>query len=170
MAENKSQDPVNPVDLENPELRHEASDVDTWAIGKFAIALVLLSIVSMAGLFGLYRYLIQQEGGPVKVANDRFELDARARPPAPQLEETPVLDLERERAAENELLTTYGWLDKQSGTVRIPIDRAIDLVAQRGLPSRPAPATTDHATVPTASGMGEIMTEPGGPLAAGGGK
>lgn len=167
MEENKSQ---HPIDLENPELRHEASDVNTWAIGKFAIALILLSIVSLAGLFGLFRYLVQQSGGPVKIANDRFEIDARARPPEPNLEETPTLDLERERAAENELLTTYGWLDQQNGVVRIPIERAIDLVAQRGLPSRSAPPSTDTATVPTASGMGEIMTQAGGPMAAGGGK
>jgi len=166
MAENKS---PHPPHLENQGLHHEASDVNAWAVGKFAIALALISIVSLAGLFALFRYLIQTEGGPLPPVNRRFEMDARKRPPAPQLEETPILDLARERAAEDQLLNSYGWVDRQSGTVRIPIDRAIDLLAERGLRSRPqAPPSASNATVPTASGMGEIMQQPGGPLAGGG--
>ncbi len=40
------------------------------------------------------------------------------------------------RATEESLLTTYGWSDRQRGIVHIPIDRAIDLTLQRGLPVR----------------------------------
>jgi hypothetical protein len=40
------------------------------------------------------------------------------------------------RATEDAALTTYGWVDKNKGIVRIPIDRAIDLLLQRGLPTR----------------------------------
>lgn len=40
------------------------------------------------------------------------------------------------RATEDAILTTYGWVDREKGVVRIPIDRAIDLLAQRGLPTR----------------------------------
>jgi hypothetical protein len=39
------------------------------------------------------------------------------------------------QATENAILTTYGWADRQNGVVRIPIDRAIDLIEQRGLPT-----------------------------------
>jgi len=166
MAENKS---PHPPDLEPPPLRHEASDVNVWAVGKFAIALVLVSIVSLTGLFALLRYFEQAEGGPLPPITRRYQIDARKRPPAPQLEETPILDLARERAAEDKLLNSYGSVDRESGTVRIPIERAIDLLAQRGLPSRPQnPPPASDATVPTASGMGEIMQQPGGPLGGGG--
>jgi hypothetical protein len=165
MAENK---PPHPPALENAELRHEDSDVDVWAVGKFGIALVLLSIVALGGLFALFRYFEQAAGGPLPPVSRRYQVDARQRPPAPQLEETPILDLARERAAEDKLLNSYGWVDRASGTVRLPIDRAIDLLAERGLPSRaqdPPPAS--HATVPTASCLGEIVQQPGGPLAGG---
>jgi hypothetical protein len=165
MAENKL---PHPPDLENPDLRHEHSDVNVWAVGKFAIALALLSICSLAGLFALLRYFIHSEGGPVPAVARRYEVDARSRPPAPQLEETPILDLARERAAEDKLLNSYGWVNRESGTVRIPVDRAIDLLVERGLPARqqnPTPASI--ATVPTASGLGEIMQQPGGPLGGG---
>lgn len=145
-------------DLE-PRFRHENTDVDVWAVGRFAIALALLSILSLAGLFGLFRYFESSYGGRAAVTNP-------PRPPSPQLEEQPVLDLARERAAEDQILNSYGWVDRQNGVARIPIDRAMDLIAQRGLPSRQPPAqpSASSAVVPTASGMGSIMQRPGGPL------
>ncbi len=47
---------------------------------------------------------------------------------------------------ENKLLTTYGWIDQQKGVVRIPITRAIQLTAERGLPVREQPPVPE-ATV-----------------------
>src|SRR4051812_28868569 len=44
--------------------------------------------------------------------------------------------LKQLRATEDARLTTYGWLDRENGVVHIPIDRAIDMVLQRGLPTR----------------------------------
>jgi len=166
MAENER---PHPVDLGHPEPHAEVSDVNVWAVGKFAIALILLSIFSMAGLFALFRYFIQSTGGPVPPVTREFQLDARKMPPAPQLEVSEPGDLARDRAAEDKLLTTYGWADKPSGTVRIPIERAIDMVAEQGLPARPqAPVPASTATVPTASGLGEVMQQTGGPLGGGG--
>ena len=52
-------------------------------------------------------------------------------PPEPRLQAHPIKDLEELRKAETELLTTYGWVDKSAGTVRIPVARAIELLAQR---------------------------------------
>jgi hypothetical protein len=56
--------------------------------------------------------------------------------PKPLLQETPALDLERFRAKEEETLSTYGWVDRASGVVRIPIERAMEIVAREGLPKR----------------------------------
>jgi hypothetical protein len=61
-------------------------------------------------------------------------------PPAPRLQTHPVLDLEDLRARDQALLSGYGWVDRDAGVVRIPIERAIDLLATRGLPARTAPA------------------------------
>lgn len=58
--------------------------------------------------------------------------------PSPQVSSGE--ELKALRATEDALLTTYGWVDKDSGVVRIPIDQAIDRLLQKGLPSRqPAP-------------------------------
>jgi hypothetical protein len=160
MAENRT---PHPPDLEPPELHHETADVNVWAVGKFGIALAILAICSMGGVFALFRFLERAEGGPLPAVGRSFEIDARKRPPAPLLEETPILDLALERAAEDKLLNSYGWVEHAAGTVRIPVERAIDLLAQRGLPTEPRPPA-GNVTVPTTSGMGEIMQQPGGPL------
>jgi hypothetical protein len=59
-------------------------------------------------------------------------------PPEPRLQTTPRQDLKDLRTEEQEWLATYGWVDRNAGVVRIPIDEAIKLTLQRGLPSRPA--------------------------------
>lgn len=43
-------------------------------------------------------------------------------------------------AREDLLLNNYSWIDRSKGTIRIPIDQAMVLLAQRGLPVAPAPA------------------------------
>jgi hypothetical protein len=72
--------------------------------------------------------------------------------PPPYLQTREPLGLERFRANEEQILTTYGWIDKNNGVVRIPIDRAKELLLERGIPGgKPMPAgsvmpgTTDAA-------------------------
>jgi hypothetical protein len=48
----------------------------------------------------------------------------------------PQIDLLQKRAQEDAVLNSYGWVDRANGTVRIPIERAIELTAERGLPVR----------------------------------
>jgi hypothetical protein len=114
---------------------HEESDVNALAVGKFAIALALIAISSLVLLFGLFRYFQSRE--TAKQPRSEFASQAGKLPPEPRLQSAPVLDLQAIRAAENQVLNSYGWVDPQKGVVRIPIARAIDLLAQRGLPSRP---------------------------------
>ncbi len=54
----------------------------------------------------------------------------------PKLQVSPPRDLEAFRKAENEELETYGWENRTSGVVRVPIERAMELVLQKGLPVR----------------------------------
>jgi hypothetical protein len=73
------------------------------------------------------------------------------RPPAPRLQAAPVQDMQDIRQAENARLQSYGWVDRPAGIARIPIDRALDLVAEQGLPTwpaeprQPAPGPTPEA-------------------------
>ena len=159
MAENKhdlEQPPVPPVGFER-------TDVDAWAIGKFGIALVLICVASMAMLLFVFHYFIAREGPPPPKA---FSNPANVRRPAGTvLEETPVLDLARERAAEDKILNSYGWVDKDKGIVRIPIDQAIDMLAQKGLPSRTTSPEVSNVSVPSESGLRRLEMRQGTLLA-----
>ncbi|MEP6662852.1 MAG: hypothetical protein ABJC04_04210 [Verrucomicrobiota bacterium] len=55
---------------------------------------------------------------------------------APNLQIDPAQDLEKLRREDATMLNSYGWVDRSNGIVRIPIERAMDLIAQRGLPTR----------------------------------
>jgi len=57
-------------------------------------------------------------------------------PPEPRLQTNPREDLAELRARESAQLQSYGWVDKNAGIVRIPIDAAIKLTLERGLPAR----------------------------------
>ena len=140
----------------------EHSDVNVFAVGKFAVGLVLVTILSMGLIIGVFNVLKTMEGGEAKA------IDPTKSFPEPRLQKTPIPDLKAVRAAENQVLDTYGWVDQQKGTVRIPIDQAMDLVVKKGLPVRPAtPPTTEGVSVPTESGLGPKMQQPGGPLGEG---
>jgi hypothetical protein len=67
--------------------------------------------------------------------------------PAPRLEIDERTELNDDRIAEEEKLNSYGYVDDAHVTVRIPIERAMDLIAQRGPPVRSqaaAPAAETH--------------------------
>jgi hypothetical protein len=61
--------------------------------------------------------------------------------PQPRLEKSERLEINQFLLREEQTLDTYGWVDQKTGVVRIPIDRAMQLIAQRGLPTTPKAGT-----------------------------
>jgi hypothetical protein len=57
-------------------------------------------------------------------------------PPEPRLQSNPTIDMARWREIEQNAVSTYGWIDSQAGRLRLPVDRAMELVASEGLPAR----------------------------------
>ena len=115
----------------NPRIGHETTDVNVWAVGKFAIGLVIVCVVSIALLFGLLKFFQSREETSVADTVDPVKLF-----PEPQLQKTPIMDLKAIHAEEDKLLNGYAWVDPKQGIVRIPVDRAIEVLAKRGLPTR----------------------------------
>jgi hypothetical protein len=129
MAENNPHLPETPGNGPG----HETADVNVWAIGKFAIALVAIIAISLGLLVGLFKYFqTRDQANPTAVNVDPTKLF-----PEPRLQRTPIPDLKTVRADEDHMLNSYGWVDPQKNVVRVPIDVAIDLLAKKGLPSRP---------------------------------
>jgi hypothetical protein len=118
----------------DPEARpgHEEKDVDVWAVTRFAIMLVLLCAFALAGLAGLFRYFQGREAALQPPAVEGADLKGPGLPPPPRLQTSPVQDLKQMRDAEDQILGSYGWIDRQQGIVRLPIGRAMELLSQRG--------------------------------------
>jgi hypothetical protein len=165
MADNRGID-HHPPDLSDPRQRHEERDINVWAIGKVGIGLILTTIASILIVLGIFRFLeVQYAAQPP--AQPALVQDARQLPPEPRLVPNESATLQEVRTAEDQILNGYSWADQQHTLVKIPINQAIDKVLQKGLPSR-APANTGASgvTVPTASSLGPIMQQVGGPLAS----
>jgi hypothetical protein len=121
----------------NPEVSHEHSDVNIRAILGFGAGLIVIAIVIHLLIYVLFGYFNGREN--VK-APAEYPLAAAQRdrePPEPRLQTDPRQDLADLRAKEAEQLTSYGWVDRNAGIVRIPIDAAMRLTLERGLPARP---------------------------------
>ena len=106
----------------------------------FLMGFVAFAAVVHVTLWWLYGAL-RPAPLPISPLADRAPL-----PPEPRLQGTvvhPTLDVQDMsalRRAEDEKLNGYGWANRQAGVVRIPIENAIRLTLERGLP-KPAPAT-----------------------------
>lgn len=121
-----------PSPVHAPHGAHEERDVNLTPVILAGIGLVILIILAAVAMFGLYQVLMVQEARMSPPANPLVAAAGPRLPPQPRLQADPVKDLQELRAAEDKLLTTYGWVDKNAGTVRIPIARAMDLLAERG--------------------------------------
>jgi len=111
---------------------YEVQDAPVGTIVRFAFGISVATIVVCIALAWLLRGLIA-----IHDPGQRNPLaPAQQIPPEPRVEVQPWHQLERMRTREDEILRSYGWVDKEKGVVRIPIERAMDLVAERGLPVR----------------------------------
>jgi hypothetical protein len=121
----------------NPEVRHETSDANIVGVFAFGGALIVAAVIIHLVVWVLFRYFDDRAARretpefPLAIAQEN------RLPPEPRLQTNPRQDLADLRAKEDRTLTTYGWVDKNAGVVRIPIDKAIELTLQRGLPARP---------------------------------
>ena len=122
---------------------HETSDVSIGAIVKFGIGLTVAAVVIHVGLWGLFRVLDAREAKRDRPIPPLAAAGLRRTPPEPRLETDALAARRRMLAEERAALTTYGWVDRNAGVVRVPIERAMDLLVERGLPpSKPmAPST-----------------------------
>ena len=121
---------------DNPEVRHETTDVDIRGILIFGVGLIVSTVVISFFVWLLFRYFEARETRRVAPEYPLAMKQESREPPEPRLQTTPREDLEQLRAQEDRILNSYGWVDKNAGVVRVPIAEAMRLTVQRGLPAR----------------------------------
>lgn len=137
------------VDAEDLAAGYEVSDLSPRALlavlvaGVVAFAILLVFVTSLGVLF---------TGSPIVVGSSPATVQPA--PPVPRLEAQSGQSLAPYLAVEQRRLNTYRWVNRQAGVAAIPIDRAMDLVAQRGLPARQEAAV--GTTAPSVASSGRI--------------
>ena len=122
-------EPTVGMATDEAERAHERADVDVRRIALVAAGLVAIAVVVHVALWfqmrGLWAARERALPPPVPVASARPEA-----PPEPRLQTSPEEDLRALRREEEAQLESYGWVDRQAGVIRVPIERAMELVAQ----------------------------------------
>ena len=143
---------------------YEREDFSTATIVGSLIGLVVMCVVSFVIVVGMYRYLEKTQMEHV-AANPMVPMKADTRHmtpgkdpgdepmevqafPKPRLQRDDVEEMRDQLYSEEGRLQSYGWVDQDSGEARIPVARAMELIAERGLPVRSA-ATTEAAAAST---------------------
>ncbi len=112
---------------------HERKDVDVPALFTVAFLLLLSCIAIFIVVTLMMRYFKVHEPA-VTAGRANIPLTRAREFPQPRLLVTPGASLAELRAAEEADLNSYGWVDRKAGIARIPIDRAMQLLLERGLP------------------------------------
>ncbi|HRC86863.1 MAG TPA: hypothetical protein PK413_14740, partial [Thermoanaerobaculia bacterium] len=116
-------------------------EIDVRGILRTGIALAVLVFVSMLLMWWLFVGIKKAEESRNPPPSPLPELSERQMPPFPRLQAEPEEELKQLHTEENRVLGSYGWVDRGQGVVRIPVEKALVLLGERGLPVPPPPAT-----------------------------
>jgi hypothetical protein len=138
-------------EIVNRETRHEDSDVNVRALLWAVVIFIVFAFVTHGLLYlqfhAFAKYFRSEISQPLTMMAHPSDASVPATPrlqpfpskmhdgnvPPPNTN-TPLTDMAEMRAAQDESLNKAGWVDKQKGIVRLPIETAKQLVVQRGLP------------------------------------
>src|SRR5262249_59631246 len=109
--------------------RHEREDVNVSSFKRFLLVAIVILAVIHVGVWSLYQYFRHQDQ---RRDVRRTLVEARSPiPPEPRLQVDPQADFQEYLRKQQETLRSYGWVSRAEGKVRIPIDRAMELVVER---------------------------------------
>ena len=149
------------VDEKDLATGYEHGDMTPAVVASAAVGLLIMLGVVLLAVTLLEQVMV---GIPVTISRpsdlvNGLQAAPAPTPPAPALEADPGQTFNPYRAAQEQKLNTYGWVDRAAGVIRMPIDRAIDVTAERGLPGRPMATVTpqdDGAMSPSGASSGRV--------------
>src|SRR5438477_313232 len=136
---------------QNPDSGFERQDLGSRTVYGFLLSLAVIGVLVYFSVWGIFivldKYFSKHEAPPSPMmVEQKATTPTRAVPegyvekvfPEPRLETNERTEINDFRLGEEQTLNSYGWVDQNAGVVRIPITKAMELIAQRGLPTRPA--------------------------------
>jgi hypothetical protein len=156
----------------NEDLKHmhaeegyERQDLSAQSVFAFLISLVVGGVIVYFIVWGLYHFMDARQRArqpQLSPLVKQVETDTRIVSPdeikkfaAPRLERNERIEIKDFRLKEEQTLNSYGWVDEKAGVVRIPIERAMELIAQRGLSTTPKAGTIPPSEVNVATQAAE---------------
>jgi len=146
---------IDPLDAADPShahtpggLNHEQTDISLTGVTRAALFTFAGIGVVMALMWGAWGFFLgqvrQSDPGKPPMAADDY---GQRIPATPRLQSVPTVDLKEYRAQQNEKIEGLAWVDQGAGTVRIPIQAAMQLIVQRAdaFADQQAKAPADHS-------------------------
>lgn len=120
-----------------PGAKYEHTDIDVNVGYKFGLWLTISMLISVGIVTGTF-YFFEGQAKSANALAQKYPLAVGQfkEPPTPNLQNQPFKDIYMLRQGEAVKLSSYGWIDKDGGITRLPIDRAIDVMLEKGFPTR----------------------------------
>ncbi|HXZ79820.1 MAG TPA: hypothetical protein VEG30_07820 [Terriglobales bacterium] len=134
--------------IQHSDTQYESRDLGTRTLVGFVAGLGLMTFAMVLVAWGVLAFLSnfvnreRAENAPpplTAMPQEPRKGDPALRFPEPRLEKSEAAESRRTLAANEAQLSSYGWVDQKNGVAHIPIERAMDQIAQQGLPTRPQP-------------------------------
>jgi hypothetical protein len=109
------------------------TELDVKSIVGFAVGLAAVTLVVLALMWGMGILFKEAEQAKDRAPSPLAEALADPIPPGPRLQSAPPRDMDELRAQDREMLTTYGWVDQAGGVARIPVERAMSILLEKGV-------------------------------------
>ena len=141
---------------EPDDIGFEREDLGAKPVIGFIVSLVISGVLIYYVIWGIFHFLDAYDQKHQQVRTPLIQVESNTREvqvktiqrfPEPRLEDNERTELNGFRYSEEEQLNSYGWVDKNAGVAHIPIEQAMQLIAQKGLPTTPQTGTVPPAWV-----------------------
>lgn len=145
---------------------YETRDVKIRPLVVSLVGLIVALVASYLLVLGIFRLFsaskAAEDATADPVAVQRAALPPEERLPAqPRIQADPAGEYDLLRQREEQLLTTYGWVDRPAGVVRIPVAQAMKLVLAQGLPVRQPGHASPATGAPAATAPQDATVQAG---------
>lgn len=145
----------------NGEEGFERQDMSAQGVYGFLISLAVGGVLVYFVIWGFYDFMDARQRSRQPEQNPlvkQVETNTRVvspeevtKFPQPRLEQNERVEIRDFRLKEEQTLNSYGWVDEKAGALHIPIERAMQLLAQRGLSTTPKAGTVPPSAVNVAT-------------------